>query len=128
MAGPHRRVLVVDDDADSADSMAMILLTLGHEFRTAYNGPGALEIAESFQPDAVLLDIGLPGLDGYEVARRMRRDERLKNVLLIAVTGYGRSTDFALSWDVGFDAHFVKPVDPVKIQQILTALAPSASR
>jgi CheY-like chemotaxis protein len=107
--------------------MAMILRTLGHEFRTAYNGPAALEVAETFQPDVVLLDIGLPGLDGYEVARRMRRHERLKSVLLIAVTGYGRTTDFEHSWDVGFDAHFVKPVDPVKIQQILTAIAPSAS-
>lgn len=117
--GPTMRVLVVDDNQDAADTMAMLLRVLGHESRVAYNGPDALAAASAEPPDAVILDIGLPGMDGYEVARRLRADDRLKHVPLIAITGYGRDVDYQLSQAAGFDAHLLKPVDAGKLGQAL---------
>jgi PAS domain S-box-containing protein len=119
--GEHRRVLVVDDNGDAAESLALLLQTIGHETRVAHDGPGALKEAETFGPDVVLLDIGLPGMDGYEVARRLRRLEPARSALLVAVTGYGQDEDRRRSKEAGFDHHFVKPVDPATLADVLHA-------
>jgi signal transduction histidine kinase/DNA-binding response OmpR family regulator len=105
------RVLVVDDNVDGAESLAMLLRLGGSEVVLAHDGPAGLEAAREFRPDVVVLDIGLPGMDGYEVARRLRADPATKDALLVAVTGYGRDEDRALSREAGFDHHLVKPVD-----------------
>ncbi len=119
----HRwRVLVVDDNVDSAVSMAMLLRMSGHDVRTAHTGPDAIEAANTYQPDVVLLDIGLPLVNGYEVARRLRANPKLKNVRLVATTGYGLESDIQLSREAGFDSHMVKPVDPKKVQELLMAM------
>ncbi|MGH7135924.1 MAG: hybrid sensor histidine kinase/response regulator, partial [Pirellulales bacterium] len=120
---PALRILVVDDNQDAADTTAMLLHVLGHEARVAYNGPDALAAASANPPDALLLDIGLPGMDGYEVARRLRADERLQHIPLIAITGYGRDVDYQLSQAAGFDAHLVKPVEARKLEQALAGRA-----
>jgi two-component system CheB/CheR fusion protein len=117
-----RRVLVVDDNVDAAESVAMILRLSGHEVRLAYNGPDALQAAEESQPEAVLLDVGLPGMSGYEVARRLRQDPRFREALLIAMTGYGQDADRRRSLEAGFDQHMVKPVDPDALERILATL------
>jgi PAS domain S-box-containing protein len=108
----EKRVLVVDDNIDAADLLSDALEGLGYETRTAYDGPSALEAAAAFDPDIALLDIGLPAMDGYELARRLRgllADG--KPLRLIALTGYGRDADRTLTRDAGFDAHMVKPID-----------------
>ena len=114
------RVLVVDDNVDHAHSAAILLRAYGHEVREAYSGKATLEAALEFQPHVVLLDIGLPEIDGYEVARRLRHDPRTKDVRLIALTGYGMEADRKRSVDAGFDDHLVKPVDPGKLQELLS--------
>jgi two-component system CheB/CheR fusion protein len=114
-----QRVLVVDDNHDSAESLAMLLHMRGHEVRTAHDGPEALESARAFHPEVVLLDIGLPGMNGYEVARRMRAMPELKDALLIAQTGWGQEEDRRRSMEVGFNAHLVKPIDPAALQELL---------
>jgi CheY-like chemotaxis protein/nitrogen-specific signal transduction histidine kinase len=119
---PALRVLVVDDNVDSADSMALLLSLDGHEVRTAFDGSSALTEAAEFQPRAVLLDIGLPGMDGYEVARRLRELPGLRDVLMIAITGYGQQDDRARSKAAGFDHHLVKPVDPEHLSRLLSSL------
>ena len=116
------RMLVVDDNADSADISALLLQALGHEVRVAYSGPTALDTAAEYQPDFVLLDIGLPGMDGYEVARRLRRHPQLGDVWLIAMTGYGQDSDRRRSQEAGIDHHLVKPVDPDKLADLLACL------
>jgi two-component system CheB/CheR fusion protein len=110
-AGPPRAILVVDDNADAAESLAKLLRLLGHEVRTANDGEGALQAACAQPPDVVLLDIGLPGMDGCEVARRMHAEPGLNRTLLIAITGYGQEEDKRRSQEAGFDAHLIKPVD-----------------
>jgi PAS domain S-box-containing protein len=119
---PAGRVLVVDDNVDSAEIMAKLLTRSGHDVRTAYTGPIALEVALAHLPDVVLLDIGLPGLNGYEVARRLRQYPQLQGVRLVAMTGYGQESDLRLAEEAGFDRHLVKPVDFPKVQGILTRL------
>jgi PAS domain S-box-containing protein len=114
------RVLVVDDNVDTADSAAMLLRQSGRDVRVAYSGKAALETALAFQPDVVLLDLGLPEIDGYEVARRLRQNPVHNNVELIAVSGYGQEADRQRSKEAGFDEHVVKPVDPGKLQELLT--------
>jgi signal transduction histidine kinase/ActR/RegA family two-component response regulator len=116
---PHQRVLIVDDNADAAESMAMLLRALGHEVRTAPDGPAALERARAFQPDMVLLDIGLPRMDGYEVARRLRGEAGLCKVLLVALTGYGQDEDRRRTREAGFDHHLVKPIDWDDLEPLL---------
>jgi PAS domain S-box-containing protein len=116
------RLLVVDDNVDSAEILARLLRKSGHDVRTAYTGPTALEAAVDHLPDVVLLDIGLPGLNGYEVARRLRQDPRLEGVLLVAMTGYGQESDLQLAKEAGFDRHLVKPVDFPKVLELLTTL------
>jgi CheY-like chemotaxis protein len=117
-ASLRRRVLIVDDNLDAADSLGMLLRVTGHEVQLAHDGPSALTAASSFRPEVVLLDIGLPGMDGYEVARRLRRQEGSEKALLVALTGYGQAEDFRRSQEAGFDQHLVKPADP----EMLTAL------
>jgi CheY-like chemotaxis protein len=110
-AGPPKRVLIVDDNVDSADSLAMVLTFDGHETDRVYTARAALEHAKSFHPDVVLLDIGLPEMDGYEVARRIRKIPDLERVRLVALTGYGQPEDRLRTESAGFDDHLVKPVE-----------------
>jgi CheY-like chemotaxis protein len=114
----HRRVLVVDDQADAARSLARLLKAWGHEVYVAHDGPAALEAARVHTPELVLLDIGLPGMDGHEVARRLRADER-NGLQIIALTGYGQEEDRSRSREAGFDDHLVKPVDPEDLRRML---------
>ena len=120
--GP-RRVLLIDDNRDAAESMTVLLELWGHEVRIAYNGPDALALAAEFRPDAALLDIGLPGMTGYEVAQRLRELPGWQDVMLVAVTGYGQDEDLRRSREAGFDHHLTKPVEPVMLQSLL-ATAP----
>jgi CheY-like chemotaxis protein len=119
-----RRILVVDDNADSAHSLSLLLSFEGHETQTAYTAADALQLIESFQPDVVLLDIGLPKMDGYEVARCVRKLTRGNSIRLIAVTGYGQPNDRARTRDAGFDAHLVKPIDLAALERALLERAP----
>ena len=122
-------MLVVDDNEDSAEMLAKLLKRTGHDVRTAYSGPAALDVAAAHLPDAVLLDIGLPGINGYEVARRLRLLPHLKGVKIVAMTGYGQDTDRQLAREAGFDSHLTKPVDFVKVEELLTTLlSPPGSR
>ena len=118
--GTSRRVLVVDDNVDAANSIAKILGLFGHDVRCAYDGLSALAQAETVRPDVIVLDIGLPGMDGYEVARRLRAG-KFARTPLIALTGYGQDEDRARSRDAGFDYHLTKPVDPEVLHGIVTA-------
>jgi PAS domain S-box-containing protein len=122
-----RRVLVVDDNRDSADSMAMVLGATGHEVRTAHDGPEALEVAAEYKPECVLLDIGLPGMNGYSVAERLRALPGCDQVVMIAMTGYGQEDDRRRSREAGFDHHLVKPVDFDVLTGILNGAAPSTT-
>ncbi len=113
------RLLVVDDNRDSADTLSELAQLWGYEVETAYDGPTALERAGEWVPDFLLLDIGMPGLDGYELARRLRQDPRFTQVMLVALTGYGREEDVARSRAAGFDHHLVKPVDVEELERLL---------
>lgn len=117
--GPSLRLLVVDDNVDAAESLAMLVQASGHDVRTAHDGPAALETAHDYRPDVVLLDIGLPKMDGYEVAKKMRQQPFLTNVVLVAMTGYGQESDRQRSQEAGFDHHLVKPANFKKVQEIL---------
>jgi PAS domain S-box-containing protein len=116
-----RRVLVVDDSADAADSLTMLLELEGHEVSTAYSAAAGLETAERVQPDIAFIDIGLPQMDGYEVARRLRASERCRAVRLVALTGYGQPDDRDEAYRAGFDHHLVKPADWEAVGAILAA-------
>ena len=116
---PARRVLVVDDDRDGADSLAMLLRVGGHQVAVAYDGPGAVAAAREFLPDVVLLDLGLPGMSGYEVAARLRQEPALARTLLAAVTGYGQEEDRRRARSAGFAAHLVKPAAPEALHALL---------
>lgn len=117
-----KRVLVVDDNADSAESLAELVNLWDYETQIATNGPSALKAAESYRPDAVLLDIGMPGLDGYEVARQLRRQPGLAHIRLVAMTGYGREEDREQAREAGFDHHLTKPVNPDELERLLVTL------
>jgi len=104
------RCLVVDDYPDSADTLAMLLATTGADVRTTYDGTSALAEIRAWRPSVVFLDLGMPGLDGYEVARQTRADSRLREITLVAVTGWGQQEDRRRTHESGFDAHLVKPV------------------
>jgi len=116
------RILVVDDNHDAAESLAELLTLRMHDVRTAYDGPGALQEAATFRPDVLLLDLGLPGMNGYEVAQRLREHEHLHHVVLIAVTGWGQDEDHRRSQQSGFRHHLVKPVAPAEIDRLLAGL------
>lgn len=117
-----RRLLVVDDNRDAAETMSMLLQMWGHEVVFAYDGPSALEAAEQWQPEAVFLDIGLPGMDGYEVAERLRELPQAKDAVLIAITGYGQDDDRVRSRRAGIDHHLVKPVAPDALRNLIDSL------
>ncbi len=117
-----RRVLVVDDNVDSADSMAMLLRAHGHEVETANDGEEALALAERLRPDAVLLDIGMPKLNGFEVCQRLRARPWATTILVVAQTGWGQSQDRERTHASGFDAHLTKPVDPDEVHELLLTL------
>jgi CheY-like chemotaxis protein len=114
------RVLVVDDNVDAADSLAMLVKLAGHEVQVAHDGPLALRVAETFRPQLVLLDLGLPAMDGYEVARQLRRRPETRETVLAAVTGWGQAEDLRRSKQAGFDRHFVKPVEPAVLIRLLS--------
>jgi CheY-like chemotaxis protein len=116
----HRRVLVVDDNADAADSLSILLRLLGHDVVTAYAGPGGLTLAESFQPEVVFLDIGMPGMSGYEVARLLKAGPAAPGIrLLVAVSGFGQTADHHKAVAAGFDRLLVKPADPAVLAGLL---------
>ena len=117
----QRRILLVDDNRDSADSLAMLLKVMGHEVRIAHDGLEAVEGAATFQPHVILLDIGLPRLNGYEAARRIREQQRHKDLTLVALTGFGQDEDRRRAEEAGFDAHMVKPVDFAALAKLLAA-------
>ena len=117
-----RRVLVVDDNHDSAESMAMLLRAYGHLVETAHDGEAALQAAENLRPDAVLLDLGMPKLNGFEVCERLRATGWGKSILVIAQTGWGQAQDRARSMEAGFDAHLTKPIDPDAVHEMLNSL------
>jgi CheY-like chemotaxis protein len=116
----QNRVLVVDDNDDAAEMLSEALTDFGYLVRMAADGPAALIVAEEFQPQIALLDIGLPVMDGYELARRLRASHVAMR--LVALTGYGQASDKARSSAAGFDAHLVKPVDLAELQRFLNAL------
>jgi PAS domain S-box-containing protein len=114
-----KRLLVVDDNEDSANSLAMMLRLNGHEVRVAFSGVAALEMTKVYTPDMVFLDIGMPGMDGYEVARRMRQQPGLQNIVLVALTGWGQQEDRRRTAEAGFNHHLVKPLDPDALERLL---------
>jgi len=113
------RVLVVDDSADIAESMSMLLSLCGFDVKTALTGHEALDLAASFHPSAILLDIGMPELDGYQVCQLIRQQPGLEETLVIAVTGYGTTEDRARARAAGFDHYLLKPVEPKALQSLL---------
>jgi CheY-like chemotaxis protein len=113
-------VLIVDDNVDSADSLAMVLTFDGHQTERVYTARAALERAKAFHPDVVLLDIGLPEMDGYEIARRIRKVPELAGVRLVALTGYGQPEDRLRTQSAGFDDHLVKPVEFPALTRAIT--------
>jgi PAS domain S-box-containing protein len=118
----HRsRILVADDNIDAADSLAMILEMSGHNVRVAHDGRAALSVAQSFRPDTVLLDIGMPQLNGYEVAQALRQEPWGARITLIALTGWGQESDRLKAMDAGFDRHLTKPVDPAALEQLMSS-------
>lgn len=117
-----RRVLVVDDNRDSADSLEMVLQFLGADVQTVYDGQAALEAMDSYRPCAMFLDIGMPDMDGYEVARRVRQSPRGRDMTLIALTGWGQKEDLRRSHEAGFDRHLVKPADVEDLRAVLASL------
>ena len=121
------RILVVDDNVDGAQSLADLLSMSGHEVRLAHEGLGAVEAAVAWGPDVVLLDIGLPGLNGFEVAKRIRKEAAHKTMVLVALTGYGQASDRQLSKDAGFDHHLVKPADFDDVDKILLSVIQAGS-
>jgi PAS domain S-box-containing protein len=121
---PSLRILVVDDNQDSAASLGMLLRLLGAEAHVVYSGPDALRVMETYQPDVVLLDIGMPGMDGHEVARRLRRTPQGRSVKLIALTGWGQEQDRLRSRLAGFDHHLIKPADVRALEALLDSFAP----
>ena len=112
---------MVDDNRDSADSMALQLRLKGHDVQTAYSGEQALEVAITYQPEFILLDIGLPGMSGHDVARTIRQQSWGASPVLIAMTGWGQLEDRSLASDAGFDHHMTKPLDPDELDALLVA-------
>lgn len=120
-AGASLRILVADDNVDAADSLSALLAAGGHTVRTVYDGMQALEQAPSFGPDLAFLDIGMPGMDGYQTARALRALPELKGLRLVALTGWGAQEDRARSREAGFDRHLLKPAAPEQLAEILAA-------
>ncbi|MEO7761358.1 MAG: response regulator [Casimicrobiaceae bacterium] len=123
----HRRVLVVDDVEAAATTLARVLDAMGHDTRVAHDGPRALAIAKDYRPDVILLDLGMPGMSGFVVARLIRAQSGLEGTTLIAVTGHGRDEDRRQALDAGFDHHLLKPLDLEQMRALLDEL-PRANR
>lgn len=121
-AAKHR-ILVVDDSEDSALSLAMLVRLLGHDARTAHDGREALAVADAYRPSLALIDIGLPDIDGYQVARRMRETPELAATVLVALTGYSGADELRRSEAAGFDRHLIKPLDFGELEKLLRSLA-----
>lgn len=119
----RRRLLVIDDNKDAAESMSMLFELWGYEVICAYDGRSALETAAKYRPHAVFLDIGLPGMDGYEIAERLRALPESARTVLVAITGYGQDEDRRRSREAGIDHHLVKPVAPETLHELLDSLA-----
>jgi CheY-like chemotaxis protein len=119
-----RRILVVEDNINSAEMLVALLQIDGHEVQVAHEGPSAVETARAFRPGVVLLDIGLPKMDGFEVARRLRSFAETRDATLIAVSGYGQAADRQRSKDAGFDHHLVKPLDRKTLTSLLASCSP----
>jgi DNA-binding response OmpR family regulator len=113
-------VLIADDNRDAADSLGMLLGLAGHEVRIAHSGQTALSLAQVFRPDTALLDIGMPDLSGYEVARQLRREPWGAGIRLIALTGWGQTDDRRRAHEAGFDHHLTKPIDPDALAALIT--------
>jgi len=126
-AMPARRVLVVDDDQDNAEGLAMLCRLSGHDVAVAYDGPTAIEKAKSFRPDVVVLDLGLPGMDGIDTCRELRRMTQAPRPVVIAVTGWALSADDDRTRAAGFDHHFVKPVEPQQFLAMLSGAPPAGA-
>jgi PAS domain S-box-containing protein len=124
-AAGMRRVLILDDNRDSADALARFLSLHGHEVQAAYDGHSACAVAASFSPEVAVLDLGLPGMDGFEVARQLRLVPQLRGVRLVALTGLDSESDRQRAFDVGFDFHLCKPLDPLQLLHILSEQAPN---
>jgi two-component system CheB/CheR fusion protein len=115
----HRRVLVIEDNVDAADSLRDVLQIQGHEVAVAYGGPAGIALAREFRPEVVLCDIGLPGMDGYEVARAFRADGALRGAQLVALSGYALAEDQQRASEAGFDQHLTKPASFEKLAAVL---------
>ena len=120
-----RRILVADDDLDGAETLAIVLRVAGHDVQIAHDGPSTLRIAADFQPDVVFLDVGMPGMDGFETARQLRQSVQFDKAVLVALTGYGREEDRARAAQAGFDHFLVKPTPPKVLTDIALQLRPS---
>ena len=120
---PKRRILIADDNVDAAQSLAMLLELNGHEIRTAHDGLEALHVAESFRPEIAFLDIGMPGLTGYELAQRIRAQAWGARVALVAITGWGHDEDKRRAAAAGFDHHLTKPVSVQQVREIVSGAA-----
>jgi two-component system, chemotaxis family, CheB/CheR fusion protein len=120
------RILVVDDNADTAASLSFLCQSWGHEVCVAHDGPAAVEAARDFRPDALVLDIGLPGLDGFEVAKRLRSLPAFQRTLIVAASGYGREEDRRRARKVGIDLYLVKPFNPWRLETVFTARRPAS--
>ena len=119
--GPARRILLADDNADFAQSLGQLLSSQGHEVTIAYDGEQALESAASFHPEIAFVDIGMPKVHGYDVARQLRERPDTRGCVLVAVTGWGQESDRQRAREAGFDRHLTKPVDPREIEAILAS-------
>lgn len=119
------RILVVDDNRDSAKTLAMLLGITGNETQVAHDGLAAIEVAESFRPEVILLDIGLPKLNGYEVCRAIRKEDWGAQIVIVALTGWGQDDDRRKSTEAGFNGHLVKPVEHDALVKLLTELMPA---
>jgi CheY-like chemotaxis protein/two-component sensor histidine kinase len=124
-AEPRRRILVVDDNADTANSLAMVLRRMGHDILTAHDGLEAVHAAAAFRPEVILLDIGLPKMNGYDVAKQIRQQPWDKKVAIIAVSGWGQEEDKRRALEAGFDHHLTKPVEPAALGRLLALISPS---
>jgi CheY-like chemotaxis protein len=120
-----RKILVADDDQDSAESLAMLFQMMGHDVRSALSGLEAVNLAADFQPDLIVLDIGMPGLDGYEVCRRIRQQPWAHTVVIAALTGWTRDEDRDRSQQAGFNHYLVKPVDPQALTDLVARISGS---
>ena len=122
-SGVPRRIMVVDDNADAADSLALLISTEGHEVQTACDGKSALELAEAFKPELMLLDISMPGLNGYELACCLRERPWAERLTIVAVSGWGGREDKQRAISAGFAHYLVKPVDPAEVHAVINGLS-----